>query len=242
MSAPRPSRRLPATRRRAERGLTLIEIAIALVIAAVLFAAVVVSVGSITGSRARASAGELAGTIRSLYDTAALTGKTCRIVFELPAPKSEEPVRYHAECAAKGVTTERDRENSLKEDNRAREAAARDPGREQRQNFTRSNSAPSIQDLMAEEKERVENAARYSAYTTPEVAPRELPDGVTLSVWTRHQRQAIENGVAYLYFFPQGYTEKAHVQVRQGDNVWTLDISPLTGKVNVVAEALEVPN
>ena len=243
MSAPLPSRRVPAASRPSARGMTLIEIAIALVIAAVLFAAVVVGVGSITGTKARSAAGELAGTIRALYDTASLTGKTCRIVFELPPEKSEEVARYHAECAPKGVTTDRDRENSLKDDNREREQAAKDPGRARRQNFTRSdNTAPSIQDLAAEEKERVENAARYSAYTTPEVTPRELPDGVTHSVWTRHQRKATENGVAYLYFLPQGYTEQAHVQVRQGDNVWTLDLSPLTGKVNVVPEALEVPN
>ena len=139
MSAPLPSRRPLAARQRAARGLTLIEIAIALVIAAVLFAAVVVSVGSITGSRARGAAGELAGTIRALYDTAALPGKTCRIVFELPPQKSEEPVRYRAECAGKGVTTDRDRENSLKEDNREREEAARDPGRDRRPNFRRSD-------------------------------------------------------------------------------------------------------
>ena len=62
-----------------------------------------------------------------------------------------------------------------------------------------------------------------------------------MSVWTRHQKTAVEQGVAYLYFFPQGYTEKAHVYVRQGDNVWTLTVSPLTGKVSVVAEELEVP-
>jgi len=47
--------------------------------------------------------------------------------------------------------------------------------------------------------------------------------------------------VAYLYFFPQGFTEKAHVYVRQGDNVWTLAVSPLTGKVEIAGEALEVP-
>ncbi len=240
MSALAPSRSRVA-RRRAQRGLTLIEISIALVIAAVLFAAVVVGVGALTGSRARASAGELAGTIRALYDTAALTGKTCRLVFELPPAKSEEPVRYRAECAAAGVTTSRDREAALREDNREREQAAKG-GRDERRNYTRSDhGAAGIQELMAEEKERVESAARYSAYTNPEVEPRELPDGVTLSVWTRHQRETVEHGVAYLYFFPQGYTEKALVFVRQGDNVWTLDISPLTGKVNVVTEALEVP-
>lgn len=235
--------RTPSPASRPARGMTLIEMSIALVIAAVLFAAVVVSVGAITGSKARASAGELAGTIRALYDTASLSGKTCRLVFELPGPKSEDPVRYHAECAAKGVTTDRDRDAALKEDTKQAEEAAKLQGRDERRNFTRSDSgAPTLQDLMAEEKERVDNAARYSAYTSPEVGPKQLPDGVTLSVWTRHQRDAVDNGLAYLYFFPQGYTEKAHVYVRQGDNVWTLDISPLTGKVNVVPEALEVPH
>ena len=36
-------------------------------------------------------------------------------------------------------------------------------------------------------------------------------------------------------------TEKAQVYVRQGDNVWTLVVSPLTGKVEIAGEALEVP-
>jgi general secretion pathway protein H len=86
----------------------------------------------------------------------------------------------------------------------------------------------------------VEQAAQYSSYTGEEVAPHEL-SGINVSVWTRQQKTAVETGVAYLYFFPQGYTEKAQVYVRQGDNVWTLTLSPLTGKVNIVAEELEVP-
>ncbi|SET57019.1 pilus assembly FimT family protein [Stigmatella erecta] len=228
--------------RRAERGLTLIEITIALLIAAVLFAAVVTGVGALTGSKAKASAGELAGIIRSLYDTAALSGKTCRLVFELPNPKSEGVVRYHAECAAGGVTTARDRDEDLRTENRSREDEARQ-GKDERRNFTSSNSggAPSLQELMAQEQNRVEEAARFSSYTSEELAPRELPGNVSLSVWTRQQKEPVNEGVAYLYFFPQGYTEKAQVYVRQGDNVWTLSLAPLTGKVMVVGEELEVP-
>jgi general secretion pathway protein H len=64
---------------------------------------------------------------------------------------------------------------------------------------------------------------------------------VKLSVWTRHQREVARSGTAYLYFFPQGFTERAQLYVRQGDNVWTLSVSPLTGKTSVVGEALEVP-
>lgn len=230
--------------RRAQRGLTLIEIMIALLIAAVLFSAVVAGVGAITGTKAKAAASELAGVIRSLYDTAALTGKTCRLVFELPVAKSDDPVRYHAECAESGVTTSRDREASLRDENKARDDEKRQgPSKSsERHNYTQSSSssAPNMQDLIEQEQHRVEQAARYSSYTGEEVAAHEL-SGINVSVWTRQQKTAVDSGVAYLYFFPQGYTEKAQVYVRQGDNVWTLTLSPLTGKVNIVAEELEVP-
>jgi general secretion pathway protein H len=230
-----------ARQRARERGLTLIEVSIALGIAAVLFAAVTISLGAVTGAKAKASASELAGVMRSLYDTAALSGKTCRLVFELADPKAEDSSsRYHAECAAGNVTTSRDRDEMLREESRDREK--RDKDRDSRRNYSRgSNGEPGLDEIMAQEESRVENAARFSAFTAEELKPRELPGGVTVSVWTRHQREAVEKGVAYLYFFPQGYTEKAQVYVRQGNNVWTLSVAPLTGKVSIVGEALEVP-
>lgn len=234
----------PARRRRAPRGLTLIEISIALAIAAVMFAAVTIGIGAITGAKAKGSATELAGVIRSLYDSAALSGRTCRLVFEIPDPKREEATRYHAECAAGGVTTSRDRDAALRDEARDRERARRDGnnGGDTRKNYTRSEgSQPSAQELMDEEKNRIESQSTFSAYTAEEISPKELPAGVAVSVWTRQQREPVESGVAYLYFFPQGYTEKAMVFLRQGDNAWTLDVSPLTGKVFIASEALEVP-
>ncbi|HEX8433658.1 type II secretion system protein [Archangium sp.] len=230
-----------ARQRARERGLTLIEVSISLGIAAVLFAAVTISIGALTGAKAKASASELAGVMRSLYDTAALSGKTCRLVFELADPKLEDgSTRYHAECAAGNVTTSRDRDEMLREESREREKS--DKGRDSRRNYTRgSNGEPGLDEIMAQEESRVESAARFSAFTAEELGPRELPGGVAVSVWTRHQREAVDKGVAYLYFFPQGYTEKAQIYVRQGDNVWTLTVAPLTGKVSIVGEALEVP-
>ena len=87
----------PATRRhrrashRAQRGLTLIEISIAIIIVAMLFSAAVMGIGSLTGAKAKGSAGELAGLIRSLYDSAALRGRTCRLVFEIPDRRPRSP-------------------------------------------------------------------------------------------------------------------------------------------------------
>lgn len=234
-----------AQRRARERGMTLIEVSIALGIAAVLFAAVTISLGAITGAKAKASAAELAGVIRSLYDTAALSGKTCRLVFELADPKDEQGVtRYHAECAAGNITTSRDRDEMLREADRAREDEKRGNTRKsdpRRKYSGGSDDMPGLDEILKQEEGRVEDAARFSSFTSEELKPRELPSDVSVSVWTRHQREPADKGVAYLYFFPQGFTEKAHVYVKQGDNVWTLAVSPLTGKVEIAGEALEVP-
>jgi len=242
---PGQNRRRPRNRR-AERGLTLIELSVALAIVAVLFASVALGVGAITGSKARASAGELGGVIRSLYDTAALTGKTCRLVFLLPAEKDEQSAtRYWAECAKGNITTRRDRDEVLRDDTRAAEDEAKNKGRSSRDSFSRSSSSdsePTLQELMAREKDRVEAQATFSQYTSEEIAPRDLPGNVRLAIWTQHQREAVKSGRAYLYFFPQGFTEKAQVVLRQGNNAWTIVVAPLTGKTKVVGEALEVPD
>jgi general secretion pathway protein H len=219
-------------------------VVIAISLAALLFGGLAMGVGAITGTQAKQSAGELGGVIRSLYDTAALTGNTCRLAFELPSPKDEDgQTKYWAECASGNITTRRDREEAIKDEDRARTDSAKKKPKEQDRRFTSlsSDSQPDIQTLQALEKERVERQATFAEYTTPEIETRTLPSSVRLSVWTKHQRNVVQSGRAYLYFFPQGFTERAQLYVRQGDNVWTLQVSPLTGKTTVVAEALEVP-
>ncbi len=226
------------TRRRRD-GFTLIELTIALAIAGVMFAAVALSLGALTGTKAKAAAGELGGVIRSLYDTAALSGKTCRLVFQLSGPKGVEGgSRYWAECASGNLTTSKNRDEELKDANRRESNKGRG---EEEHRWSSSGGDSTLQSLLEVEQSRVESSAKFAQFTSPQIEPRELPASVKLSVWTRHQREATDSGTAYLYFFPQGFTEKAQIYVRQGDNVWTLSVAPLTGKTSVVAEALEVP-
>src|SRR5262245_31855442 len=102
---------MAAARRQRERGLTLIELVVAMSIVILLLSLTVLAADAITGAKAKSAAGELAGTIRSLYDTASLTGKTCRLVFQLPGEREEGgAVSYSAECAQGAVTTSRDRD------------------------------------------------------------------------------------------------------------------------------------
>lgn len=242
---------LPARVRPSERGFTLIELVIAIAVAAALFGAVVMGVNSVTGARAREAAGELSAAIRMMYDEAGLSGRTCRIVFNLPDQRDEEAkVAWRAECAERGVTSSMKRDDELEAANEAErdrergvtssEKAAQALSRRDTRDFDLTD-APSLDDLLAAGQAQVEQATSFADFTSPLLEPKQLPESVRVSVWTRNQREAAEEGVAYLYFYPQGFTERAMVFVTQGDNAWTIKVSPLTGKTEIIPELLEVP-
>lgn len=240
-----------AAARRRERGLTLIELVVAMSIVMLLITLTVISADAITGQKAKSATAELAGTIRSLYDTASLTGRTCRLVFELPGERDEDgAVKVSAECAQGAVTTSRDREEVLRQARVGSDKLSKETDRDRRRRedderdriSRKDDDEKNLQDLMAEEKERVEAAARFQGFQDPQVKPRAFPSSVRVSVWTRHQRDPVRSGLAYLYFFPQGFTEQAQIVVRQGGNAWTLSVSPLTAKTSVVDRELEAPS
>src|SRR5262245_24691123 len=175
---------MAAARPKRERGLTLIELVVAMSIVILLISITVVSADALTGAKAKSAAGELAGTIRSLYDTASLTGKTCRLVFQLPGERDEDgQVRYSAECAQGAVTTSRDRDEVLRQarvaadrlgKETARDRERREEEEQDAQDRRRGESGPTLQDMMAEEKDRVESAARFQGFEDPQVKPRAL--------------------------------------------------------------------
>ena len=241
---------LDCSRPERARGFTLIELVIGIAIAAALFGAVVMGVGSITGAKAKEAAGELSAAIRMMYDEAALSGRTCRIVFSLPSQKDDEDaqVSWRAECANKGVTSSRNREEELEAANEAERdrqkggtaGAAEAISQRSSRDFD-LNGDPSLEDILGAEKAAVDDAVKFSDFTSPLIEPAQLPSSVRVSVWTRMQRDPVDEGVAYLYFYPQGYTERAMVFVTQGDNEWTIKVSPLTGKTEILPEREEVP-
>ena len=67
----------------------------------------------------------------------------------------------------------------------------------------------------------------------------QLPDGVEIvSVRTEHDPAAITEKEASLYFFPQGRTQLAHIQLREkgsedDEDGYTVIVEPLTGRVRV---------
>ncbi len=75
------------------RGFTLVELMVVVSVIALLAGLAAPAVGSLTGANARKAAGELAGGMRFLFDTAALRHATCRLALDLDGRT------WWAECA-----------------------------------------------------------------------------------------------------------------------------------------------
>ncbi|MFN7135518.1 MAG: Tfp pilus assembly protein FimT/FimU, partial [Myxococcales bacterium] len=215
---PAPTRR-PGSRR-GERGMTLIEITIALMIVGLITFVAVPSIEAVTGIKARETAQKISGAVRYMYGHSALTGKVCRIVFDM------DERAYWSECTDDRFTVSREKEMSRR-------------GQRLEEKEEKPREAKNEAEAM---KLKIQKKAEFSAFTDQEMKRQELPDGANLSVWTAHQREKYSKGKAFLYFFPQGNTERALIYIESGhDDVYTLQVSPLNGKVKVANRALEIP-
>lgn len=204
--------------------MTLIEISIALAIAGLMVAIAVPAVNSVTRATLRQKAGQLAGAVRSLYGATALAGKSCRLVLDLDAGS------YQSECAREAVRLSREGERAMsggREKSREEELLEQSKGRE---------------GLSDEERTKLDLLAKSQFGPGGEVGVTELGTSVKLSgVWVQHQPERYVRGQAFLYFWPSGLTEAASIQLSQGDDVMTLLVSPLTGRVRVVNGAVDAP-
>jgi len=196
------------------RGYTLIELMIVIAIVAIIAAASLPAFDSVTGANARAAAGELAASSRYLFDTATLRHQACRIAMDL------ETRSWWAECAQDRPPPGSDGA-----------AADEEPG-----------LADRFPDERDADRRRLLARAKFGQFSDRLARKRSLPGSVRFSeVWTEHQREPFDKGMAYVYFFPQGRTEEARVPVRDGDTVYSAVLQPFTGRARVVTGMPEVP-
>jgi general secretion pathway protein H len=203
--------------------MTLIEIGVALCVAGLMLAVAIPALSAVTRAQLRQKTGQLAGGIRSLYGAAAIAGHTCRLVLEL------DEHAYWSECAKGNVRLSREGERSQ---NGARQVT-RDEERQQEQQ----------RDNMSEEDRERQALALKSAFAPSKDVPRtELGSAVKFAdVWVQHQPERYTSGKAFIYFWSSGLTEEAAVHLAQGDDVFSLLVSPLTGRVKIVGERVDAP-
>ena len=194
----------------------------------------VVGVRAISRGNLRSSASKLAGGIRSCFDRSVTTGQYYRIVLDLDGTK------YWAERSDDRMYLARDKEDS--------------PG--QGKAFDAVAAEQKLLEEEAKEKERQAQLGGTAAMLEPPPKPRRakfqtfkdatLPQVALkkvrlFDVYTMRQREPYTSGRAYLYFFPDGHTERAVVRLSDGDNFYSLIVHPLTGRVEVKSGKYEIP-
>jgi len=199
------------------RGMTLIEVGIAMAIAAALLAMAIPAISNVTRVQLRQKTGQLAGGIRSLYGASALAAHSCRMVFDI------DNSAYWSECAEGAVRLERGGELSSggsRRDSREEEVLA----------SIRASSGNE------EDQVKLELAQKSAFKPTNDVPKTTLGASVRFQdVWVQHQPEKYTAGKAYLYFWPSGLTEVASIHVKQGDDVNSLIVAPLSGRVRIVS-------
>jgi general secretion pathway protein H len=205
--------------------MTLLEIGIALTIVVLMVFVAAPSIEAYVGVRAREESGRIAGAVRYLYGQSALTGHVCRLVFDM------DERAWWPECTEGRFTVDRDKERARDgkklEDKKDKE--------EQRRDVEPHDEAEAM-------RQRIEKKAEFAEFKGEEVTRRKLPDGANVAVWTGHQRERYTKGKAFIYFFPQGNTERAQIYVSSNNgDIYTLVVSPLSGRVRVEDKELDVP-
>jgi len=225
------------------RGFTLIEVAIALALAGILMATAVTSIRAVTDAAVRSGAVELTGAVKMSYDRAIMLRRTQRIGIDIDKGLwwiefTEDPFAVGAErmSGTKGASGS-DEEGSEE---------LRDIEREFDEDDDTQVKAAILGGI----------ATRFAMDGDLDAGkPTPLPSGVCFSrVWTDHQEEAFNTGIAYLYFWRGGFTESALIELvdshcedkgdidEQDAEYVTLEVLPLTGRVKTRHEKLEVPD
>ncbi len=204
-------------------GFTLLEIGIALVVLALAFSLALPGLQAVTGARMRSAAGHLSSAMRAVYSEAALSGRTCRIAFNL------DDRSYTVECAQGAA-----RISSVKDEVR--------DGQRYRDLKKEQDEVERLRDLAKDNPIEAQLEAKTAYFALPGVPKVMLPDGVFFqSIWVQHQAEKVVAGDAFLYFFPQGNTEHALITLKRGDDLITVESNSLTGRVQLIDGAVEAP-
>ena len=207
--------RIPRQHGRGERGFTLIELAVVMIVAAVVTVVVAIGIGNIRGASVQAESGKLAVAIRYLYNLSVLNGKVYRLVIDLDGGTywGEE---QESRDPCKSFQLPGEGEEMTADSKPADEKKAGKSG---------------------EEGEEQQPKATFGAAKTRLLKKRKLDKGIIFGgVMTSHQGELARGGQAHIHFFPNGTAERAmvYVQVKDDeDDVMTIEVLALQGSARI---------
>ncbi len=176
----------------------------------------------------------LASTIRYLYNKAVMEGVYLRIVFDLNeqtywVEATHDPVLLVAEEKPK----DRKREEEEKTEEKEKAEVA-----EKTEAETETGESEAEKTLGQIPKLEIKKPV-FSQVEAYLLKPTKLPDPVFFKdVMTEHHPLPVEGGEATIAFFPNGYVERAVINLRDEDDEvhYSLETNPITGQVKITNE------
>lgn len=247
------ARRRAGRRLSGQRGMTLIEIMIVLLIIGMIMWSASMSMGAASQAEVVRTTNQLASTVRFAYDRARFTGFYYRIHIDFDQRSFQ---LQRAEEAMYLPSTDRDGELFKPDADKLEDQAERD---KQAAESYYSTLAAAVYGAGGDESDPYAAQRKDVPRRRPPLfeafeddttlgdlgKPITLPDGVeVLSVQTDADPAPITDGEADLYFFPRGRTQLAAIQIKgkpklservlgEDDIEYTILVQPLTGRVTV---------
>jgi len=223
---------------RGERGLTLLELMVVMLIAGLLLMVAAVSLRAVDTVSARTGARFMASTLRFAYDRARATGKDFRIVFDLDA---EGGAQASIEVATEGVQLlPRDLDEAWKEHEAFSSGEEEETQQEAMESTTIGGLSKSILDLPRPtgphwqpfKLRRKSAAARFKKVAR-----------MVRSIYLPRLEAEIKEGKVALYVWGGGRLERAAIYLSDGKgSEYTLVTQPLTGRVRIYEGHKELPS
>lgn len=190
---------------------------------------------AVAKSELRGSASKLAGAIRYCFDRAVTTGSYYRIVLDLDGNK------YWAERSDDRTYLAAGKEESPGK-GQAFDVAAEERKRDEEEKKLEELASSVGGTQIVIDPPPKPKRAKFQTFKDATLPQVKLSRARFFDVFTPRQREPYSKGRAYLYFFPDGHTERAIVRMNDGDSFYSLVVHPLTGRVEVRSEKVDVRN
>jgi general secretion pathway protein H len=219
--------------RRGQRGLTLLEILIVMLIIGAMMSVMIFGSGQLTASRLKRATTMVAGAVRVAFTRATATSKSQRLVLDLDLNQI-----WLEESDGRMLVQPKDLAGT------GGAAAVTQAEKDAFKESDRILKGPTPPRPTYHAVESLGFASETGAR-----GPRPLGRGLKIrSVQAFHDDEPHTTGRAYVYFWPGGQTERAAIQLAptsstSDNDTMTLMVAPLTGKVTIKngAVALVIP-
>ena len=215
---------LPRARSRPGAGFTLIEVVVALALIGLIMGVAVGQMDRVFELDMKKTTNKLSSTTRYLYNKAAMEKLYIRLVLDF------EEQTYWVEATADPVVVAKEEPRtfaSSEEEKSGEEGEEAAPPEEEEPVFE-----DGVHKLKAPEP-------NFGAVDSHLLRPTKLPDTVFFKdLHVEHRQYPVEGGKEFIYFFPNGYVERAIINLRdEEDEVnYSLSTNPISGRVSIEPE------